>query len=285
MELNDNKNYYYYESDNIKIDVKFGKEDGCIKKTESLYEIKSYPSDVASKIKERMAWKKFGMAVNDKKNEHNNIADEVSFEISPDLNYYYYATPEKPIQELNKKVYYDSVASSSSISSSSSKPLSLFDTNTNTNTNKNMNDVEKKYIVSCRYCGSGDHWSIKCSQKHLRQSDNDKDRDKDNKDDEYKDRKDRYKPRDDNNGIKVLGLKLTDLDSSLSDSEIKYYLSQFGSIIHYYNVKGKKQTSLNELVYVTFSTKEENDNAYQKIPRKNLGYTFPSVEYAKPRNY
>ena len=170
MELNDNKNYYYYESDNIKIDIKFEKEDGGIKKTQSTYEIKSYPSDVASKIKERMAWKKFGMAVNDKKNEHNNTADDVSFDISPDLKYYYYANSEKPKKELNKKIYYDSAPSSGY-----NKPLTLFDTNTTDN------DVEKKYIVSCRYCGSGEHWSIKCPQKHLRQSDNDKDRDnKDN---------------------------------------------------------------------------------------------------------
>jgi hypothetical protein len=276
MELNDNKNYYYYESDNTKIDIKFEKEDGCIKKTESRYEIKSYPSDIASKIKERMAWKKFGMAVNDKKNEHNNTADDVSFEISPDLKYYYYKTSEQPTKELNKKIYYDSVISPTS---STSKPLSLFDTNTS------ENDVDKKYIVSCRYCGSGEHWSIKCPQKHLRQSDNDNNIDNSNDNNKDRDRKDRYKPRDDNNGIKILGLKLTDIDPSLSDGDIKYYLSQFGSIIHYYNVKGKKQTSLNELVYVTFSTKEENDNAYQKIPRKNLGYTMPSVEYAKPRNY
>jgi hypothetical protein len=272
MELTDNKNYYYYESDNIKVDIKFEKEDESIKKTQSIYEIKSYPSDVASKIKERMSWKKFGMAVNDKKNEHNNTADDVNFDISPDLKYYYYKTTEKPTQELNKKIYYDSISSTLF----TSKPLSLFDTNTT------ENDVEKKYIVSCRYCGSGDHWSIKCPQKHLRQSDNDNQNDNNNRD---RDRKDRYKPRDDNNGVKILGLKLTDIDPSLSDGDIKYYLSQFGSIIHYYNVKGKKQKSLNELVYVTFSTKEENDNAHEKIPRKNLGYTMPSVEYAKPRNY
>jgi hypothetical protein len=212
------------------------------------------------------------MAVNDKKNEHNNTADDVNFDISPDLKYYYYANSEKPKKELNKKIYYDSVPSSGY-----NKPLTLFNTNTTDN------DVEKKYIVSCRYCGSGEHWSIKCPQKHLRQSDNDKDRD--NKDHEYKDRKDRYKSRDDNNEPKIIGLKLTDLDPSLTDNEIKYYLSQFGYIIHYYNVKGKKQTSSNETIYVTFSSKEENDNAYDKIPRKNLGYTMPSVEYAKPRNY
>lgn len=282
MELNDNKNYYYYESDNIKIDVKFEKEDESIKKTHSTYEIKSYPSDVASKIKERMAWKKFGMAVNDKKNEHNNTADDVSFEISPDLKYYYCKTSDQPTKELNKKIYYDSVISPIS---STSKPLSLFDTNTS------ENNVEKKYIVSCRYCGSGEHWSIKCHQKHLRQSDNDNHNHNNNIDNSNdnnnrdRDRKDRYKTKDDINSIKIVGLKLTDIDPSLSDGDIKYYLSQFGSIIHYYNVKGKKQTSLNELVYVTFSTKEENDNAYQKIPRKNLGYTMPSVEYAKPRNY
>jgi hypothetical protein len=280
MELNDNKNYYYYESDNIKVDIKFEKEDGSIKKTESRYEIKSYPSDVASKINERMSWKKFGMAVNDKKNEHNNTADDVNFDISPDLKYYYYKTTEKPTQELNKKIYYDSI--------SSSKPLSLFDTNNNINNNTTENDVDKKYIVSCRYCGSGEHWSIKCPQKHLRQSDNKTENTNDNNNDNNnrdRDRKDRYKQGDDINGVKIVGLKLTDIDPSLSDAEIKYYLSQFGSIIHYYNVKGKKQKSLNELVYVTFSKKEENDNAYEKIPRKNLGYTMPSVEYAKPRSY
>ena len=77
--------YYYYESDNIKIDVKFEKETvnetETIKKIVSTYEIKAYPLDIASKIKERMGWKKFGMAVNDKKNEHNNTVDDVNFDI------------------------------------------------------------------------------------------------------------------------------------------------------------------------------------------------------------
>ncbi len=267
------KNYYYYASDNIKVDVKFEKEEEVIKKIESTYEIKTYPYDVASKIKERMTWKKFGMAVNDKKNEHNIIADDVSFDISPDLKFYHFKNAEKPKQELNQKIYYDSS------SLPSSKPLSLFDTNT-----LMTNEGDKKYIVSCRYCGSGEHWSIKCPQKNLRQNDND------NSNKEKigeQDRKEKYKPREtrEDNGPKIIGLKLTDLDPSLTDGEIKYYLSQFGSIIHYYNVKGKKHTSPNEIVYVTFSSKEENDNAYENIPRKNLGYTMPSVEYAKPRNY
>ena len=48
-------------------------------------------------------------------------------------------------------------------------------------------------------------------------------------------------------------------------------------------LKSKKTNIFNGIVFITYSTQEENDNALIDIKRKALNYLIPTVEYAKPK--
>jgi hypothetical protein len=49
-------------------------------------------------------------------------------------------------------------------------------------------------------------------------------------------------------------------------------------------MKSKKTRDFIGVVFVTYSTNEENEAALINIPRKAIGYTFPNTEKATPRN-
>ena len=76
------------------------------------------------------------------------------------------------------------------------------------------------------------------------------------------------------------GLNLVVLPTDLLDYEIRDYLSKFGIIIYFFYVKHKKSKKFTGNVYVTYSTQKENNDAIENIPKKPLGYVFPTVEYA-----
>jgi hypothetical protein len=268
------RNHYYYTDDYTKVDVKFEMlDDNKVKKTTSTYFIESYPTSVANKIKERSKWEKFGSAKNDGNKECTQVGEEVFLEFNPDLKHLNFKKKE-PLYIHNKKFYYEQSESFREIVDQIEKE----------------NGCEKKKLISCRHCGSGNHWSIKCPKLEEKKSydKENKTYDRNNRDnrDNKDNRNNRYQSdykKEKNDDIKLIGLKLTDLDSSLNDNEIKKYLYNFGDIVHYYNVKGKG-ASANSTIYVTYSTQEQNNDAIEKIKRTPVGYTIPSVEFAKPRN-
>jgi len=156
----------------------------------------------------------------------------------------------------------------------------------NINNNDFFNSQQnKKKLVSCRHCGSGDHWSMDC---HISKQNKEKEKEKEREvmkiNKKYDGDGDGNKNRNRNNDYepKLKGLKITELDPSLSNNEIKDALAKFGSIVYYNNVV-KENRDPNSLVYVTYSTQEENDYAYENIKKRAIGYTFPSVEYAKQK--
>ncbi len=147
-------------------------------------------------------------------------------------------------------------------------------------------EVPTKSLVSCRHCKVGDHWSFECPTLKLKKTHSNVDRDREgnryNGDDKGYDKEKKYKKDGDKDIPRIQGLKLTDLDHNLDNNEIKKILSKYGNITYFNNItKGEK----NSLIYVTFSTKEENDNAYDNLQGKPIGYSIPGVEYAKVKKY
>jgi ribosomal protein L44E len=151
-------------------------------------------------------------------------------------------------------------------------------------TNEPTSSKLKKSIVNCRYCGKNTHWSINCPTKvntEKEKSDNHNRRNQDRNQDGYK-RKDENKERH-SDKPSITGLKISDLDDSLSESEIRDHFDQFGKIINLFMLKSKKTNTFNGFFFITYSTQEENDNALVDIKRIALNYLIPTVEYAKPK--
>ncbi len=277
-DIGDYRNYYYYQNDDTKIDVQFKKkDDGNYERIESTYYIKKYPSNVASNVRDRLTWGKFGKGLDSDNSTFTRVCDEVFIEINPDIKpYLKKQTEKKNILEHNIKTYYE---------------LSDFDLQKNESMNiyKNLETLKfecegvtpTKSLVSCRHCTSGQHWSFECPVLKLKK------KNEGNKDREYSkdnDNEKKYKKEKDyeKDTPRIQGLKLTDIDYNLDNNEIKQILSKYGNITYFNNIaKGEK----NSLIYVTYSTKEENDNAYNNLQGKAFGYSIPCVEYAKLKKY
>ena len=92
---NDFRNYYYYENDNIKVDVKFVKLDNeKYNKIIKTYYLNTYSENDANKVKERLKLKKFGQATNNDNHTFTKIGEDVFFEINPELKLYYFKKKE-----------------------------------------------------------------------------------------------------------------------------------------------------------------------------------------------
>jgi hypothetical protein len=274
-EKGDFRSYYYYQNDETKIDVQFKKkDDSTYERTESTYYVKQYPSVVAENVRDRLTWGKFGKGLDSDNNTFTRVCDEVFIEINPAIQPYLKKKKEKQnIFEHNVKTYYDLVDVNNQKNESSR-------TIKNYETMQFQCEVPTKSLVSCRHCKVGDHWSFECPTLKLKKSHSDGDRD--NGHDKGYDKEKRYKKETDKDGPRIQGLKLTDMDHNLDNNEIKQILSKYGNITYFNNImKGEK----NSLIYVTFSTKEENDNAYDNLQGKPIGYSIPGVEYAKVKKY
>lgn len=290
----DYRDYYYYYDDNTKIDVKFyDNGDNKVRKIESTYIIEEHPESVAVKIKERMKWSKFGDAMNSNLQEGiTKSGDEVFIEFNPDLKrtFFHESPPRKTSSE---KVYYDDITNAfCNPNTQSSDILKLYnhyfkDNNSNNgnNNSKTENKVEnkvefkpevKKSIIKCRHCGSYEHWSVNCPIQVEKQKEID-DKKEEEKQREYQ----LQKELELKNRAELCGLKLIELPTDLLDYEIRDHLSKFGRITYFFYVKHKKSKKFTGNVYVTYSSKKENEDAFENIPKKPLGYIFPTVEYSK----
>ena len=284
---NNYRDYYYYKDDNTKIDVKFyDNGDNKIRKIESTYIIEEFPESVAAKIKERMKWSKFGDAMNSNLQEGiTKSGDEVFIEFNPDLKRtFFHKSP--PRETSNKKVYYDDITTAfCNPNTQSSDILKLykhyFNDNSSNSSNKTENKVEikpdvKRGIIRCRHCGSYEHWSVGCSIQVEKQKEID-----DKKEEEKQREYNLQKELELKNRAELCGLKIIELPTDLLDYEIRDHLSKFGRITYFFYVKHKKSRKFTGNVYVTYSSKKENEDAFENIPKKPFGYIFPTVEYSK----
>jgi hypothetical protein len=292
MEINSNnsnnddnlkRDYYYYSDVNTKIEVRYRKnENGNDEKITKTYLIENYPSDICNKIKERQKWAKFGQAVNENNKSLSNFTDTVEFEINTSLTHFYYKKNNENININNTRYYIDSEQSSSSSFSTSSSNSFNMNKPKNNDDELNIFDTKKKSLVNCRYCGENTHWSIQCPSKKEEKEIKEKKEKEENeameKQKYIEKEKEKYEKRKSN-----IGLKISDLDESLTESEIRYHFEQFGTIINFFMVRNKKNRKFNGSVYITYLTPEENNNALINIRTKHLNYLIPSVELAKPK--
>ncbi len=324
----DYKDYYYYPSNETKIEVRYRKTERGLEKIRKVFKLEYYQSSIARKIKERQKWEKFGLA-KDSTELVTSKGDDVEFELNPNLKFvkkpptYYFDQPKiipKNDFLLNKKYYIET--SENNINSEIISEISKNYTNTNyiktenSNTdyvktdyedNKNnsipndkqseLQDIRqldithsdiksdkdtKKSIVNCRHCNSSDHWSIKCPMLEYQRRQKEEAEEQQKKQEEQKKQEDYIKARQEKDSL--IGIKVSDFDTDISEQQLKDHFKQFGNIHHFYNVKNKKTGKPSGTIYITYSTQEDNDRALIEIPRKNIGYVYPSVEIAKPRN-
>jgi hypothetical protein len=294
----DKKNYYYYANQNTKIEVIFRtRDDGKMEKVTRTYHLAEYSTIAAQRVRERQSWAKFGQAANNPNNNSvTSFGDNVELEILINYNTGNNSTSSiqypisQPLREINKIFYIDS---NYDLTFEKNKSYTEFEFNeqpkneTNeqpkneTNEFKNINEIKpKKSLVKCRHCGDSSHWSIKCplQQKKLEEPEPKK---KEDFDKHYKNKNNEQ--RKEQSGL--TGVKVSDIDESLTEEELKSYFYQFGNIINFYMIRNKKNNRFNGTVYVTYSTKEENDNALINIKKKALNYMIPTVEPAKQRDY
>ena len=257
---NDFRNYYYYENDNIKVDVKFVKLDNeKYNKIIKTYYLNTYSENDANKVKERLKLKKFGQATNNDNHTFTKIGEDVFFEINPELKLYYFKKKEiKNKYEHYKKIYYTDEENEENekleqLEKNNENNKSFQDSTTYKNINNNdffNSQQNKKKLVSCRHCGSGDHWSMDC---HISKQNKEKEKEKEREvmkiNKKYDGDGDGNKNRNRNNDYepKLKGLKITELDPSLSNNEIKDALAKFGSIV-YYNVSQQFLSNHEDLI-------------------------------------
>ncbi len=271
------QDHYYYSDEHTKIEIRFIKNGDEMQKVTKTFYLKNYTSSVANKIRERLSWNKFGDAINSNNKESTKFCDEVFIEITAkglkknnirkpqpscipegyELNKIYYFTEEENMLNDNKL-------------------------------NQNDNDSEiikedprteiKKAIVNCRHCGKNTHWSVQCPIMILKKKEEEHkkmEKEKDERDKQYKEKRKEEES--------IIGLKVSELDVNMSDSDIRYHFEQFGKIINFYMIKNKKTNKFMGYGYITYSTQEENDNALINITKKPINYVIPSVEMAKPK--
>ena len=295
MEINNNDNinnnsddnlkrdYYYYSDVNTKIEVRYKKnENGNDEKITKTYLIEHYSKDVCNKIKERQKWSKFGQAVNENNKSLSNFTDSVDFDINPTLTHFYYKKNEKNENEniFNKKIYIDK--DNNDINNESNQLKSSFSLDLDSMKSINIfENPNKKSLVNCRYCGENTHWSVQCPLKKEEKLMKEK------KEKEEKEalEKQKYLEREKEKNEKRksnIGLKVSDLDESLNESEIRYHFEQFGTINNLFMVRNKNR-KFGGTIYITYATPEENNNALINIRKKPLNYLIPTVELAKPK--
>lgn len=272
--------HYYYPDEHTKIEIRFVKNGDDIQKCTKTFYLQNYKSSVASKIRERLTWNKFGDAVNSNNNQLSKFCDEVFIEITAkglkkktdlktpqsscipesfELNKKYYFTEEQNILNENKKEKENVIDSETNISGDSRKEI-------------------KKTVVNCRHCGKNTHWSIQCPIIIVKKKEEEKKKMEEEK--EEKDKQYREKRKEEES---IIGLKVSELDVNMSDSEIRNHFEQFGKIINFYMIKNKKTNKFMGFGYITYSTQDENNNALINITKKPINYVIPSVEMAKPK--
>jgi hypothetical protein len=290
---NEKKDYYYYPNQNTKIEVIFRtREDGKMEKVTRTYHLAEYSETVAQKIKERQSWSKFGQAANNPNNKSiTSFGDDVEFEFL--INYQKKQSSEeidksKSLKEINKIFYIESyynvkIPEISEIQKQMQNKMEYGD---------NIIELKpKKSLVNCRHCGDSSHWSIKCPLQKNRLDEIEKqnqekyDSQKKQKQEEYeKQKQEKFNERKKDQSS-LVGLKVSDLDESSSEGELKNYFHQFGNIINFFMIRNKKNHKFNGTVYVTYATQQENDDAMNNIKRRALNYIIPSVELAKQKEY
>jgi hypothetical protein len=292
---NEKKDYYYYPNNNTKIEVIFRtREDGKMEKVTRIYNLAGYSSSVAEKIRERQTWDKFGQSANNPNNKSvTSFGDDVEMEILINYKKKSPSQKEKDIQnmhnkEINKVFYFEqnhnvnpeSKKTKTEAIKTEEKKIEVI----KTEDENNLEIKPKKSLVKCRHCGDSSHWSIKCptQQNKLKEIDT---KEKNHKKEEYEKQKSEKNYDKSREQSSVVGLKVSDLDESLSEGELKDYFHQFGTIINFFMIKNKKNHQFNGTVYVTYKTQEENNNAMTNIKRKPLNYMIPTVEEAKKREY
>jgi hypothetical protein len=289
------RDYYYYPDNKTKIEVTYFETDGELQKKTKTYYLQSYASNIADKIRERQKWNKFGEAINQNQQQQQitTICDEVFLEIT--AKYVYYKKPENknnlsPDIVLNKIYYCDEQTNQKETEIQSESE----------NQSKNQKDIQQKYdsdciyitpienetkksLVNCRYCNKNTHWSIQCPILIQKKKEDELQKEKEEKEEkEEKDKEYREKRR---NEQSIIGIKVSELDESLTEQEIRNHFSQFGKISNMFLIRSKKTNKFIGSVYITYSTQEENDNALEIIKTKPLNYIIPFVEKALPKKY
>ena len=316
------RDYYYYPNQNTKVEVIFRtRDDGKMEKVTRTYCLAEYLAPIAEKVRERQNWAKFGLAANNVNNKSvTSYGDEVEMEILitkpkktgkeqkktetetetepiPEFQYQYQI---QNMKEINKVFYIDTIKKEQAITAKETTPEQKENINETIKENSNDdNDNEtlikpKKSLVKCRHCGDSSHWSIKCPLQQKKLEDQKKEESKQKNNDveqhrQYKNNEkhsERTKDHHHHNhqpGIALTGLKVSELDESLTEGELKAHFNQFGNIINFFMIRNKKNHKFNGIVYITYSTQKENDDALINIKRKPLNYIIPSVESAPGR--
>ncbi len=333
----DYKDYYYYPSNQTKIEVRYRKTERGIEKIRKVFRLEYYPASIARKIKERQKWAKFG-AAKDQTESVTSIGDDVEIELTPGLKFikqnpnYNFNPGVNQIHPkidflLNTKYYLDN--SENNINSETIAEISKnyknqnFQDTQNTqepsdtqeasdtqDTSDSLTQIEfkqpqinqidlkqlevkqidfnqdkdnKKSIVNCRNCGSSEHWSIKCPMLEYQRKQKEELEELHKRQEEQHKQEAIIKAKKEKDNL--IGIKVSDFDTDISEQQLRDHFKQFGNIHHFYNVKNKKNGKPMGTIYITYATQEENDRALIEIPRKNIGYIYPSVEIAKPKNY
>lgn len=308
---NEMKCFYYYSDSNTKVEIRYiketridleGNETVTMKRLTNTFFVKSYPSHIAEKIKDRLKWEKFGAISNEK---ITYFGEEVEIEINPEIKKFLKKNsgPRKTADGhiINQKYYFEDpsikenrIVEQIPVNIEKSQTVEEIKTgsnnvleigNKNNQVNKVYDEIEseniktiKKKLIGCRHCGSSEHWSIKCPIIVVKRDEEERikqeqiEQEKQNKYLEEKKYRDGLQP-----------LKVSEFDYNLSENEIRDYLNQFGKIINIFFMKNKKTRDFMGIVFVTYSTNEENQYALLNIPRKAIGYTLPNVEIAPPR--
>ena len=279
------RDYYYYPAPDRKIEVKYVEEDGLLKKVTREYLIQKYPAETARRIKERQKWGKFGQAV--RTDNCTSTGEDIQFEFNPLLTGVSFNT-KKPEIKKHQIFYYDEEENQTEVTITE---LEVPDTIIEDTKKESSKKKIKK--ITCRHCG-GPHWSAKCKEKNQgnnqnqRRNDNQRENrnqrgyDNQRRNDNQRENENyrpRYQPREP--PAKVI--KVDDLDTSISEREIRYYLEEYGHIKHLHVVKNRQTGQSAGYCFVTYSNQSDADYAHEKIPKKAIGYTYPSTEWAKPR--
>jgi len=295
------KSFYYYSDSNTKVEIRYiketridleGNEKVTIKRLTNTFIVKSYPSHIAEKIRERSKWAKFGAVSNEK---ITYLGEEVEIEINPDIKKFLKKKngPRKTEDGhiINQKYYFEDsaikenrIVDQTPINTSINTSINTENKEIENNDKLDKEDIEntksiKKKLIGCRHCGSSEHWSIKCPITAFKRDEEERIKQDKLEQEKQKNYLEEKKHRD---GLQ--GLKVSEFDSDLTENEIRDYLNQFGKIINIFFMKNKRTREFSGMVFVTYSTNEENEFAMNNIHKKALGYTFPNVEKATPRN-
>lgn len=272
---NNHIDHYYYPDEHTKIEIRFVKNGDEIQKTTRTYYLKNYKASVANKIRERLNWNKFGSALNPNNKQLSKFCDEVFIEVT--------ATGLKKKSDIKKEL-----PSRIPEGYELNKIYYFTEDGNNDETENKINDSEmiiedhkkevKKAVVNCRHCGKNTHWSVQCPIIIVKKQE--EEQKKIEKEKEERDKHYREKRKEEES---IIGLKVSELDVNMTDSDIRYHFEQFGKIINFYMIKNKKTNKFMGFGYITYSTQEENDNALINIPKKPINYVIPSVEIAKPK--